>query len=256
MAPSNSEWSESALLPAVRSSLRMAHRLRSSRHLRYFLNCTSDACPLSRPMHSEQALHALDSLARENIASGNSTRLPTPSWASNATYDDVFGILPEVLTRRTLLFVGDSVMRQTAVDLLLAIRLHREGEPQTQLSATPPVHLVLGINTHCYVWESKAFRFCFLRASRSRGLQLVPKGRNGEVNSSYCLQNDLSTFDLGDVLGCTRHLLAFDSRDVLVVNAGLHHNEPQTSLRANVESFLRWRDHERALGRVPFVVGH
>lgn len=54
-----------------------------------------------------------------------------------------------------------------------------------------------------------------------------------------------------DDLGCTRRLLAVDRRDMLVVNVGLHHNEPQTSLRANVEGFLCC---EQTVGRVPCIM--
>ena len=249
MSAFDAELNESFVYPVFRRSVNLYRLLRAS-GLRSLVECTATACALGRKPLSDNLLNAFDGRAAELIARGGGPwHLQEPTWAGNAGDAGAFGLLPQVLEGRTLLVVGDSVARQLAIDLLLAVRFYREEHLEPR--AAPPAHVSLAVNTHCYVWMRDAFRFCFLRASRFSGARRVPRSAAGQVNATACLQTDLSAFDLGDALACTRHTLGIDSGDVVVVNAGVHHNQPEVSLRGNVESFVRWRDEARAAGRLP-----
>ena len=198
------ELNESFAYPVFRRSVRLYRRLRAS-GLRSLVECSTTACALGRPPLSDDLLSAYDGRAAELIARGGGagSHLPQPAWAGDADAADAadagaFGRLPQVLEGRTLLFVGDSVARQLAIDLLLAVRFYRE--EQLDPRGAPPTHVSLAVNTHCYVWAREAFRFCFLRASRFSGTRRVPRSAAGRVNASACVQTDLSAFDLGDAL--------------------------------------------------------
>ncbi|KAL1520697.1 hypothetical protein AB1Y20_022266 [Prymnesium parvum] len=257
----SAEFNESFLYPLFRRAALLYRRInQSSSPLRALALCSAAACPLARPALSDDALHALDARAAEQIEAGGGALLPEPAWGGGGD-ERLFGRLPQVLQGRTLLFVGDSVMRQTAVDLLLAVRFYREATRR----APAPAHVTLAANVHCYVWVAEACRVCFLRAARQAsaarghtaghgGTLRVPRDAIGRVNSTYCAHVELAAHDLGDALACAATFLALDARDVLVVNAGVHHNEPHASLRANVRSFLRWRDAAAAARAAPCVL--
>ena len=184
--------------------------------------------------------------------------VPLPAWAPpHLGMPSLFRRLPVVLRNRTIMFVGDSLTELFFTDLVWAIEFYNAASVSP---LEPPVRSSLGPRrtrgdsrvkggAFCSTWKQHAFSVCMQQAGRFGGLLRVPRHDNGTAICDF--DGRAVDHDLGDVITCLPSLLpaatgggvagsGLRSTDILVVNTGLHHNEPNATLVANVRSFILW----------------
>ena len=181
-------------------------------------------------------------------------RLNLPSWAAGSKDADkeVFRRLPGVLRNRTMVFVGDSVSELLFIDLSWAVERYADQKPVRSSGFQ-------GKGSHCASWTSFAFSVCIQQAARVGGLRHVPDPSGPSSKCSW--QGRPFDHDLESVLACLAGLLpggiggsrGFRPSDVLVVNTGVHHNTPSTTLAANVRGMVQWYERQSS-GKRPALL--
>jgi hypothetical protein len=150
--------------------------------------------------------------------------------------------------KRTLFLVGDSLAKQQYESLSSALAETHQNTTDMKLMDG------LALCTQVY-----AFRLCFVECARSGGMQRVAVPTAAQVANRTDAASSEGIFNwrcrqlkgqgfwylnLGDTLSCMQSLGLIESpSDILVINAGVHHNHPNVTLKTNVEAMLQW--HQR-----------
>ena len=160
---------------------------------------------------------------------------------------------PEAIPR--IIFAGDSVMNQL-FNKVVNLKLLEEASPAEMkrlisdrssdvvTESTHTMQTALGKPLECYKVDvqlnfvrNRTTQVCFFATGREAGRLRIPLS---ECQHACSTPRGMWNVDLGNAFACLHHVGLVSSSDVIVANAGVHHNDART-LQTNVVNFLTWR---------------
>jgi hypothetical protein len=155
-------------------------------------------------------------------------------------------------TKKRIFFVGDSVMKAMVVGILEIS--HQTGifgiqtnfyKPVPSIECTSFFRNVSSFQNGTIRSKFEEYRsvgheteFCFAHASRLGGLERVS---SFEVCKNKLAYNNLGLYnvDLGDAMRCFALAKLIHFNDILIINAGVHYNDPFSYSKC-IDGFLSW----------------